>query len=63
MPLDATLLQQPLVHPPPSLRAAASAEDVTRLRALDAGARGFAYNADIRTLETFMNIGTSVGRV
>ena len=31
--------------------------------AIGPGARGFAYNADVRTLALFLNIGTSVGRV
>jgi len=26
------------------------------------GSRGFAYNADLRTLALFLNVGTSVGR-
>ncbi len=26
------------------------------------GARGFAYNADLRTLVAFLNVGTSIGR-
>jgi hypothetical protein len=26
------------------------------------GSRGFAYNADLRTLVAFLNVGTSIGR-
>lgn len=39
--------------------------DIARSQGLAArpGAHGFAYNADIKALATFMNVGTSIGRV
>ncbi len=44
---------------PPSMIDMARSQGI----AVRPGARGFAYNADIKALATFMNVGTSIGRV
>ena len=43
---------------PPSMLASATSLGLP----VNAGARGFAYNADLRTLVAFLNVGTSIGR-
>lgn len=44
---------------PPFMLDAATAQGVS----VQPGARGFAFNADLRSIMTFLNVGTSVGKV
>jgi hypothetical protein len=44
---------------PPFMLEAASAQGSR----VSAGARGFGFNADLRSIMTFLNVGTSVGKV